>query len=60
MVDILVQGDNHFIVRGQLPNREVARAQIRHWYIIQIGATTLPSLEGWHISTNRTPLNLRL
>jgi hypothetical protein len=51
MVGILVHGDNHFIVRGPLPNRDIARALIRHWSIIQIGATTPPSLEGWRIST---------
>jgi len=51
MVGILVHGDNHFIVRGPLPDRDVARALIRHWTIIQIGATTPPSLEKWHIST---------
>jgi hypothetical protein len=51
MVGILVHGDNHFIVRGPLPDRGVARALIRHWSIIQIGATTPPSLEGWRIST---------
>ena len=31
MVGILVHGDNHFIVRGQLPDRDVARALVRHW-----------------------------
>jgi hypothetical protein len=51
MIGILVHGDNHFIVRGPLPDRDVARALIRHWSIIQIGATTPPSLEGWRIST---------
>jgi hypothetical protein len=51
MVGILVHGDNHFIVRGSLPDRDVARSLIRHWSIIQIGATTPPSLEEWRIST---------
>jgi hypothetical protein len=51
MVGILVHGDNHFIVRGPLPDRDLARALIRHWSIIQIGATTPPSLERWRIST---------
>ncbi len=50
MVGILVHGDNHFIVRGRLPDRDVARALIRHWSIIQIGATTPPSLDKWRIS----------
>jgi hypothetical protein len=51
VVGILVHGDNHFIVRGPLPDRDLARALIRHWSIIQIGATTPPSLERWRIST---------
>jgi hypothetical protein len=28
---ILVQGGNHWIVRGPLPNRETALALVRHW-----------------------------
>ena len=51
MVGILVHGDNHFIVRGPLPDRDAARALVRHWSIIQIGATTPPSLKKWRIST---------
>ena len=45
MVGILVHGDNHFIVRGPLPDRDAARALIRHWSIIQIepqGRENLP------------------
>jgi hypothetical protein len=51
MLGILVHGDNHFIVRGPLPDRDTARALIRHWSIIQIGAATPPSLTRWRIST---------
>ena len=51
MVGIIVHGDNHFVVRGPLPDRNTARALIRHWSIIQIGATTPPWLEKWRIST---------
>jgi hypothetical protein len=51
MVGILAHGDNHFIVRDPLPDRDAARALIRHWSIIQIGATTPPLLEEWRIST---------
>jgi hypothetical protein len=58
MVGILVHGDNHFIVRRPLPDRDVARALIRHWSIIQIGATTPPSLEEWRISTKEFRENL--
>jgi len=39
MVGILVHSDNHFIARGPLPDREVALALVRHWSLIQIGAT---------------------
>ena len=46
-----VHGDNRFIVRGPFSDRDVAQALIRHWLIIQIGATTPPSLEEWRIST---------
>jgi hypothetical protein len=50
MVGILVQGDNHFIVRGPLPDQGAARAMMCHWSIIQIGATAPPLLDRWHIS----------
>jgi hypothetical protein len=50
MVGVLVHGDNHFIVRGPLPDRDTARALIQHWSIVQIGATTPPLLERWRIS----------
>jgi len=49
MVGILVHGDNHFITRGPLPDREVALALIRYWSLIQIGATTPPQLDRWHV-----------
>jgi hypothetical protein len=51
MVGILVHGDNHFIVRGPLPSGAEALALVRHWSLIQIGATTPAGLEGWTIST---------
>lgn len=38
MVGILFHGDNHFVVRGPLPDRDAARALIRHWSIIQISS----------------------
>jgi hypothetical protein len=49
MVGILVHGDNHFIVRGPLLDREVALALIRHCSVIQIGKTTPPPLDQWQI-----------
>ena len=58
MVGILVHGDNHFIVRGPLPDREVALALVRHWSLIQIGATTPPSLDRWHIVSREFRENL--
>src|ERR1700757_2555174 len=58
MVGILVHGDNHFIVRGPLPNREVALALVRHWSLIRIGVTTPPSLDQWHIISREFRENL--
>jgi len=58
MVGILVHGDNHFIVRGPLPNRETSVALARHWSIIQIGQTTPVSLRDWTISTREFRENL--
>jgi hypothetical protein len=51
MVGILVCGDNHFIVRGPLPDRRSALALARHWSLIQIGQATPESLQPWRIST---------
>jgi len=36
MIGILVSGENHFIVRGPLPDRATALALARHWTVIQI------------------------
>ena len=58
MVGILVDGDNHFIVRGPMPGRDVALALVRHWSLIQIGSTTPPALEGWQIVTREFRENL--
>ena len=57
-VGILVHGDNHFIVRGPLPDREVALALVRHWSLIQVGATTPPSLDRWRIVSREFRENL--
>lgn len=51
MIGILVHGNNHFIVRGPLPDRETALALARHWSVIQIGRTTPVALQPWSIST---------
>jgi hypothetical protein len=58
MVGILVHGDNHFIVRGPLPDAEVALALVRHWSIIQIGATRPDQLGQWEIITRELRENL--
>ena len=58
MVGILVHGDNHFIVRGPLPDRGVALALVRHWSLIQVGATTPPSLDRWRIVSREFRENL--
>ena len=57
-VGILVHGENHFIVRGPLPERELALALVRHWSLIQIGATTPPPLDGWRIISREFRENL--
>ena len=58
MVGILVHGDNHFIVRGPLPDLEVALALIRHWSLIQIGATTPLLRDEWQIISREFRENL--
>ena len=58
MVGILVHGDNHFIVRGPLPEREAALELVRQWSLIQIGATTPAALDRWHIVTREFRENL--
>ncbi len=58
MVGLLVHGDNHFIVRGPLPDRESALALVRHWSLIQIGATMPSALDRWRISTSEFRENL--
>jgi hypothetical protein len=59
MVGILVHGDNHFIVRGPLPNRETALALARQWSLIQLGGATPSSLDRWHITTREFRENLQ-
>jgi len=58
MVGILVHGDNHFIVRGLLPDRETALALVRHWSFISIGDTTPAKLDPWQIVTREFRENL--
>jgi hypothetical protein len=58
MVGVLVHGDNHFIVRGPLPDREAALELVRHWSLIQIGAITPAELAPWHIVTREFRENL--
>lgn len=58
MVGILVHGDNHFIVRGPLPDRAGALALVQHWSVIQIGQPSPPSLDRWQISSREFRENL--
>ena len=58
MTGILVHGDNHFIVRGPLPGRATALELVRHWSMIQIGATTPPALDPWSILSREFRENL--
>ena len=59
MTGILVHGDNHFIVRGPLPDRQTALALVRHWSLIRIGAVTPPSLDRWSIVNREFRENLQ-
>src|ERR1035437_5720022 len=58
MVGILVHGDNHFIVRGSLPDRETALELVRRWSLIQIGASAPHPLDRWQIVTREFRENL--
>jgi hypothetical protein len=51
MLGILIHGNNHFIVRGPLPDRSTAVALAHHWTIIRIQQTTPVALRGWSIVT---------
>ena len=57
-IGILVHGDNHFIVRGPLPDRATALLLVRHWSLIQVGAVTPQALAAWSISTREFRENL--
>ena len=58
MVGILVHGDNHFIVRGPLPDRAAALALVQYWSVIQIESTKPPALDSWEIVTREFRENL--
>jgi hypothetical protein len=58
MVGILVHGNNHFILRGPLPDEENALALARHWSLIHIGEQKSPSLAQWEIRTKEFRENL--
>jgi hypothetical protein len=58
MVGILAAGDNHFILRGPLPDRETALALVRHWSVIQIGTITPVQFDRWRISSREFRENL--
>jgi len=52
VLGILVCGNNHFIVRGPLPDREATLHLARHWNIIQIGRADPIALREWSIVTH--------
>lgn len=58
MVGLLVHGNNHFVVRGPLPDRTTALALVRHWSFIEIGRATPVPLVRWRISTREFRENL--
>lgn len=53
-----MHGGNHFIVHGPLPDRETALSLVRHWSLIQIGASLPPALAGWRIVSREFRENL--
>jgi hypothetical protein len=59
MLGILVHGDNHFIVRGPMPDSSTALALAQHWSVIRIGAATPSALAQWTISTREFRENLQ-
>jgi hypothetical protein len=59
MVGILVHGDNHLILRGPLPDREVALGLVRRWSLVQIGVEALPQLDKWQVVTREFRENLK-
>lgn len=59
MVGILVHGDNHLILRGPLPDREIALAFVRRWALPQIGATAPAEFDRWQIVTKEFRENLQ-
>ena len=57
-IGILAHGDNHFIVSGPMPAPDAARALVRHWSLIRIGAATPAELDQWRIVTRAFRENL--
>ncbi|HSU30721.1 MAG TPA: hypothetical protein VLJ11_05765 [Bryobacteraceae bacterium] len=58
MIGLIVHGDNHFVTRGPLPDRETALALVQHWTLIRIGASTPAGLDRWRISSQEFRENL--
>jgi hypothetical protein len=58
MLGILVHGNNHFIVRGPLPDRTSSLALVRQWSLIQIDAPVPTPLAPWSISSREFRENL--
>lgn len=58
-VGLLVHGDNHFIVRGPLPDRTTALELVREWSVIQIGRKAPAALASWSITTEEFRENLQ-
>jgi hypothetical protein len=58
MLGILVYGDNHFIVRGPLPDRTTALALVRRWSVMQVGETAPRTFDRWQVSTRELRENI--
>lgn len=58
MVGILVHGNNHFILRGPLPDEADALRLVGYWSVIQIGVEKSQSFGTWEIRTKEFRENL--
>ncbi len=58
MVGILVHGNNHFILKGPLPDEVDALRLVRYWSVIQIGVEKSQSFGLWEIREKEFRENL--
>jgi hypothetical protein len=58
MVGILVDGNDHFILSGPVPDDATALALAWHWSVTQIGESKPTSFGQWHIRSKEFRENL--